>query len=163
MGGARIDFIQKTNSARPGQLNGSELSENISAIAAAHCDVGIMIAINSDGELLPPSTSALVDSVIGMSIEDYEAGDYSANLIVNNQGKPVALNVFGGAWVQAEDVIGIGKSPYIRFTTGAGGTVIGAVRSDADTTTAKQNTNFTVRRMSADKKAALVIPAKMHI
>jgi hypothetical protein len=56
----------------------------------------------------------------------------------------------------------VGTSPFIRHTAGTGA-VIGAIRNDAETDKATKNTNFTVRRMSADGKAALVIPKSMLI
>ena len=160
--GARINETKSTNSARAGQVNGSNLTENISLIAASNVAVGIMVAITANGTVEAPNSADKVDAVIGMSIEDFKSGSYETNAALDNTGTLVSLNVFGGGWVQTETALNVGTSPFIRHTSGTG-TVIGAVRNDADSTTAKQNTEFTVRRMSADGKAALVIPKSMLI
>jgi len=161
--GARIGTVRATNSARAGQVNSSNIVENISLVANENIAIGRMVALNTAGELFMAKSDADIAKICGISIEDGEAGNWESNLHKDNTNKPCAINVFGGAWVGAETSINIGASPFIRFATGTNGSVLGSVRNDSDGSTASINEEFTVRRMSQDGKSALIIQKSMLI
>jgi len=166
--GARNNYIQTANSAIAGQLGNSNLTENLSFKALVHTPIGIIVCINQAGEVFPPSQEAYVGKCVGNTFEDGRAGDYATNQTVDNTGQQIGVNVFGGSWIIAENSIGIGTTPYIRFKPNVNNVQIGAVRNDEDNDsdgnkTAVQNVNFVVRAMSADGKSAYIVQKTMQI
>jgi hypothetical protein len=165
--GARITHIRKTNVQSAGAVLVSNNTEILGLTAASIVYKGRMVSVNDAGEIYHPDSFDAAARVVGCSIEAGEAGDEILNQTLDNTGHIVPFLSFGGAWIVAEDNIGIGKSPYVRFTTGNSGEKLGVVRSDEDVTdgngTARRIDGFSVRQMSRDGSLALVIPTKMHI
>jgi hypothetical protein len=161
--GARNSYIQTSNSARAGQLGNSNLTENLSYIAERHTPIGIMVCVNQQGQVFPPFQEGFIAQVIGCTFEDGRAGDYNTNQTLDNTGQMVGVNVFGGTYIIAEQNIPVGTSPYIRHTISDNGAVVGAVRADDDAGKATKNTNFVVRAMSADGKAAYIVQKTIQL
>lgn len=89
-----------------------------------------------------PTTSAGCNKpeLFGVVVEDdtREGGaGYAANT-------PFPVLRKGRCWVQSEGALVEGTHPFIRHTAGAGGSVLGLLRADADTATAVQCTGITV-------------------
>lgn len=90
--------------------------------AAGHCDL--------------PSSAADVAKALGVIA--YDCVQDPATTSTNDFDADEAVEVVdsGQIWMVAEAGLAVGDQPYARHTSGAGGTVLGAVRADADTATA---------------------------
>lgn len=50
----------------------------------------------------------------------------------------------GAIWVSCEEALAVGADVYVRYASGAGGSVLGLVRSDGDTSSARRATGARV-------------------
>lgn len=165
MGGARIDYVKGSGSAIAGQVIISNGKEIASFTAAEDIPIGVIVGRNPLGQIfLARNKTEAEQRTVGISILDGEAGSYDTNFHKSNKGKLIPILIHSGGWVHCETPIDIGKSPFIRFKKGPGGTQLGTVRNDADNSggedTAAVNKQFIIRDMSADGKSALVIIQK---
>lgn len=68
-----------------------------------------------------------------VAVEGQPAG---SALRLFNQYDALAVVRKGAIWVEAETGLVVGGPVFVRYAAGAGGAVLGAIRNDADTTTA---------------------------
>jgi len=73
-------------------------------------------------------------------------------------GRKANVVVQGSIWVEAEESFNPGDDVFYRFTSGAGGSIVGKVRTDADTATALQAPGWKAERY--DSATGLVRIAK---
>lgn len=88
--------------------------------------------------VLPTSAAEITDgSLQGISVKTHSQVS-GANTDHYAQYEPMPVLEMGIIWMRAEDPVSEGDRPFIRFAAGAGGTELGAVRSDADTASASE-------------------------
>lgn len=73
-------------------------------------------------------------------------------------GEPVSILRKGDIWVVTEEALSEGDDVYVRITSGAGGSTLGAFRNDADTASAVLVTGAKVRRDAASGLAWVHFP-----
>jgi len=128
------------NDARlEGQIDTVEVGNTVNKVMSVGTIApGLAVARGAAGKVIP--YSAVTDEFIGVAVlTDTKAGTYNSEASPLYQiGETVPCRNFGSIVVLAESDVVEGNNAFIRYAAGAGGTVIGSFRADADTTTAKE-------------------------
>jgi hypothetical protein len=137
----------------PGQVADNGYKDVLSALAVAAPMIYGTLAVTDETNTLgfdqlacrAPNAStdlSVVGAQLGLVLADQGRAQDPTN--ANNPQYPLNAAVpclrKGRAWVYAETAMVDGSNPFIRFATGAGGTVLGSFRNSADTATAAQLT-----------------------
>ena len=125
-----------------GQLDTLQLNNTTNAILdTAVAAFGIPLARTATG--VKPFT-LVGDAFAGITIRKHtQANLYNATTPTDYAiGSSVPIANFGYIVVEAESAVVKGGNAFIRYAAGAGGTVLGAVRADADTATAVEVTGL---------------------
>lgn len=101
------------------------------AVVRGTGDNQVKLASATGADFMGVTVATTAGQADGSDVFAYETGDAS-NLLG-----------FGRIYVTCEDGCVPGDTVFFRHTAGAGGTVIGSFRTDADTATADQITNAT--------------------
>jgi|SRR5579859_1300319 len=105
-------------------------------------DFGYMVALGADDAgAIAPATSGAKMLGINTYAATFDPGPFG--LLVQTGSNPglkpgAALNVMarGRIWVAVEEAVNAEDQAYVRYASGAGGTILGAFRKSADTSTA---------------------------
>ena len=148
-----------------GEVNVTESDANLSlSTVTAHSDeepldAGTPVVQGSgDGSLALPSSAS--DILLGLvehrhTGRELETFDTEAQYDALSQ---IPVGYRGGYVVEVEEAVTPSDDVFVRFAAGAGGTKIGAFRTDADTATAFQVTNARWRTSAgAGEKAVLLL------
>jgi len=98
---------------------------------------GLFVAKGTgDDQVIPPTAAAdVVGLAVDMNARERIRGSVATDGYVQNSILPVAKNY---RWyVVSEEAVSPSDTVYVRVAAGAGGTVLGAVRNDADTASAE--------------------------
>jgi hypothetical protein len=103
---------------------------------------GLLVVRSSSGDFsaeLPAAASALTTNVLGVAVHSHKglaAAPGSSDNEVYEHEDVIPFLRHGRIWVQVENAVTPADPVHVRVATGAGGTVIGAFRTGADTATA---------------------------
>lgn len=129
----------KPNVGSPGLLyDVSDDNDIVSLIATTAIPFGAYIFMSSDGFCSVPAVTGNVTAPVaaqrGVAISDHNKYSQEGYDI----GDAVRVLRRGRIWVLTDAAanIAIANALFVRFAAGAGGTVLGAFRTDADTATA---------------------------
>lgn len=133
---AQLTYDLQTEVAVAGMQADMNPSEINSYNATVALDFGLMVskvAGDDDGAELPTASTA---DMIGVTVRDLTkvSGDYQI-------GDAASVMKKGKVYVKVEEAVTPDDDVFVRFANGAGGTVKGIFRTDADTATAVQVTN----------------------
>lgn len=109
-----------------------------SGYATTALNAGTLVrAQSTEGLYAPPASSADVARLAGAIV-------YNPTVAVAATGEDYAAGAIlpilreGIIWLVTEQALTVGSNPFVRYATGAGGSVKGVLRTDADTSTAAQ-------------------------
>lgn len=91
---------------------------------------------------LPNATGDIGNKTLGVSIQ--VTAQEPNNSEGHDHGEVVPLMNQGRIWVLAEETMAAGDNVFIRFTSGAGGSQLGVIRNDSDSSTCTQLTRARV-------------------
>lgn len=118
-----------------GQRADFGLVDVISKVAEADLPFGLAaIRGTADNQAILPSATG--GSFLGVTEYTTAWAADAADVHQYEQYREANILTFGRVWVICEDGCSPGDAAFFRHTAGAGGTVIGSFRTDADTATA---------------------------
>jgi hypothetical protein len=138
----------------PGLEYDSSYSDIVSWIATVAIPFGALVYESAEGKAtLPTATGNVTAGRVGVALIDpnkvsgvgYEIGD------------AVRVMKRGRAWILNEEALAFGDTLFVRFASGAGGTVLGSFRNDADTASASTPPNIALLRAGGIGLAAVSI------
>lgn len=129
--------------AHPGMLADGKvphdvISARVDRAAGIAPGLGVVRTANGDfaGEL--PTATFLAAAFLGISVHSHKAlldpSSDDNEVYEDEETMPVLRH--GRVWVEVEDAFSAGDAAFVRFEAGAGGTQLGAIRTDADTASA---------------------------
>lgn len=118
-------------------------SMKISKVALAAIDFGLFVAKRAADAAetcrAPGATGDVTTSglLLGVAMKDQTRRTATGGASTSGYAIDDLVTIArkGVIWVTCEEAMAIGDSVFVRFAAGAGGTVLGAVRNDADTAT----------------------------
>lgn len=142
MGGVvQTAYAQYMDEAKVGQVSKASLGNNISMVLK-DSSVGFGLALvqgATDGQCIVPTATGGVFR--GVSVRNLAVNNDDTSLVGTYlEDDFITLRNFGTIMVITEDAVTKDAAVFFRHTSGAGGTVIGSFRSDADTATADEIT-----------------------
>jgi len=150
------DFVQNTITSEPavgraGMPYDSGPHDVISCIAQEDIPFGAYVRVSGGNCEIADDTGEVTagEGGVALRVPTKVTGQG------HKQGDLVPVMRQGRVWVDAEQGIAAQANPFVRFVAGAGGTVKGAWRNDADTASAVAPSGISVFRGSAG--AGLVV------
>jgi hypothetical protein len=101
-------------------------------LAAGTVRPGGYVVLDTNGKCAHPSAAPTAATRGGIALRNM----YRDNDAVYAAGDMVDVLVEGEVWVDAEAAVTMNANAFVRIASGAGGTNLGALRTDADTATA---------------------------
>jgi hypothetical protein len=128
--------------ATPGLLGDAAFNDAVSCIvdlaAGIAPGLGVVRTANGDFAAALPTATFLIAAFLGVSLHSHKAKFSPSNddneKYEDEDTMPVLRH--GRVWVRSESAFTAGAAAFVRFSAGAGGTQLGAFRTDADTATA---------------------------
>jgi len=128
--------------ATPGLLGDAAHNDAVSAIVDLAGGImpglGVVRTANGDFAAALPTATFLIAAFLGISVHSHKAlinpGNNDNEKYEDEEVMPVLRH--GRVWVRVENAFVAGAAAFVRFASGAGGTQLGAIRTDADTATA---------------------------
>lgn len=138
-----VATVVGTANATVSEVVGAEedIPFGLMVVAVPGNEKAAMLPISSDQLVVAegwPEESGAPNSMLGVTLNEFtvEAPTVGGDHIGYLFNKSMSIMRRGRVFVQVEDAILAGGNVFVRFTAGAGGTQLGAFRSDADTATA---------------------------
>ena len=132
-------------------------------IASEEIPFGAGVVLDVSGQGLCMLPDADDNQFLGVALLDPTGPEGSASV---DSAYPVEAAVCvmkqGDVWVRVEDTVTPGDPVFVRFTAGAGGTVLGRFRADADTASAFEVTNARWKT-TADGSTTLYAKLELNI
>ena len=144
--------------ALPGLI--ADLTDDMYIESAANEEVAsveygkAVIAGTADTQFLRVTDAA--QDVLGVTVHEHDAqvDCDEGNLI--KTGRTASVMRRGKIYVQVEDAVLKGAAPFVRVAAGAGGTIVGAFRSEADGGSAREMSFATYRTSAAAGEFAVL-------
>jgi len=137
MGGIiQSSYAQYMDEVLEGQISKASIGNNISAVLKDG-NVGFGLAVvqgATDGQVVSPTATG--GTFRGITVRNLEVVNNESGVAEYQADDFITLRNFGTIIVKTEVAVVKDAPVFFRHTAGAGGTVIGAFRSDADTATA---------------------------
>lgn len=110
----------------------------------ADLPAGVFVWLSAGGEAKLPTTAT--QQLAGVVLNQFarDPNDLTGTNAIGD-GDSMAVLEEGDVWVLAEEAMAVTDKVYVRYDTGAGGSQKGAIRNDADTSTARRVTGARVR------------------
>lgn len=135
-------FEQYPNERYEGQVDTLEVGNNIGNAVAEGGDIAFGLAVvqgTADNQV--KIATATGGTFRGITVRNLSiSNDGTTGLAAYAEDAPITYRNFGSIVVVAEVAVSKDDPVYFRHTAGAGGTVLGSLRNDADTATADQIT-----------------------
>jgi hypothetical protein len=142
---AQLTYPTDMTNAFPGMLADSKQENDVlsraweNATSQPHGTViGVGTLPEEQADVLADAAGAILGVIVHTHAE--EVGSDDQNLVDTNRMANVLRQ--GRIFVELEDAMAAGDAVFVRVAAGAGGTVLGAIRSDADTATAREATGI---------------------
>ena len=140
-----MTVLNEVASARRGLMTRIDLCD--SRVMSANTIAGVVVARSGESGAAAVSSSALVGQALGVTA--YTSVNAPATTGEEcPAGRQAEIVRRGQGYLNGEEAMALTDSVFVRFASGAGGTVLGSVRNDADSTTAVANANIRVERAS---------------
>jgi hypothetical protein len=159
---AFIDILEAPTAGLAGHIASSTAAqETLCRITDAAVNSGLFVCEGATPGTTckVPSTSAEALASLGVLIDPEFLNDTSAatQYLV---GQQATILQRGYIWVECEETVAYDDPVFVRFASGAGGTVLGKVRNDADTTTA---VSLPGARFASARTGAGIVKVKLQL
>ena len=136
---AQTSYCRIFTNAFAGQLGDSGPSRVGSYVNDQGADIpaGCMVSHKAEGTAdLPAGGSEILAGVVLNSFAR-NPDDLTGTAAIT-AGDSMNVLEEGAVWVSCEEAMAVGDAVYVRHTAGAGGSVLGLIRNDADTASCRQ-------------------------
>jgi hypothetical protein len=157
-----IELLEVPTAGQAGHVAASSASERrLVRVADANVDAGLFVCEGATpGKTCKvPTTLAEAVASIGCLIDPEFLNDINAaaDYLAGNQA---TILESGFIWAECEETVAFDDPVFVRYASGAGGSILGKVRNDADTTTAGQ---LAGARFASARTGAGIVKVKLQL
>lgn len=139
---AQLDYSVSATAAVQGSLadSGPHTAVSLSTPASGIVYFGNAVSYSTTAGLakLPAASADVTSLLAGFALSTHAFESSASGDPQYAVSEAASLLTNGRIWCKVEEAVAIGDPVFVRYASGAGGTVLGAIRKSADTATAAQ-------------------------
>ena len=159
----QLTYTLEHDAGVAGGVANAQLTNTRSRIAAEAIPFGVFVRRETNGRVALPAAASDVNGVgaLGVSVRSQQRAPAALDDVLQYEiGDIVNILDFGTVWVMPEDAVSEGAPAFVRFATGAGGTQLGAFRSDA---VASESVELPGSTYEATAGAGELVPVRIRL